>query len=303
MRKKKTIILIFIICILLSLLFVVYTKVIKKDISISKIDWSAKYIWLNQEFSPDTPGNPKDDTWVCFRKKFNIENKKDIKDIIARIAVDSKYWLYINDEIVIREGAVKRGEKPNSIYYDEVDITKYLKKGENTISVLVWYWGRSAFSHIDSTQGALLFQAEIGNQKIISDQTWKVVKNEAYLKDVPVNNGRLSEGSIYYDSTKEIKDWYKSSYDDTKWETPIVLGNAGDLPWGELIARDIPQFKFSEIKNYENSPKYQNYITTKDELLVMDLPYNAQITPYFKIEAKANQKIYISLVLLLLSII
>ena len=46
---------------------------------------------------------------------------KNIKNVIAKIAVDSKYWLYINDEAVIREGGVKRGEKPDSIYYDEID--------------------------------------------------------------------------------------------------------------------------------------------------------------------------------------
>ena len=255
-------------------------------------EWKAKYIWLeNDENNTANQAN----TWMCFRKQINIENRKDLKNIIARIAVDSKYWLYINDEIVIREGGVKRGEKPDSIYYDEVDITKYLKKGDNTISILVWYFGKSGFSHIDSGQGALLFQTQIGEQTIISDESWKVMQNPAYLKDSPSSNGRLSEASIYYDANLEIENWYKQDYDDREWKNAHVYGNSGDLPWGQLIVRDIPQFIFSDIKEYENSQKYKDYTTKEDELLVMELPYNMQITPYLKIDSQSNQTIYISL--------
>ena len=255
-------------------------------------EWKAKYIWL-EENEENTVNQPN--TWMCFRKNVDIENKSDIKNVIAKIAVDSKYWLYINDEAVIREGGVKRGEKPDSIYYDEIDITDYLKRGNNTISILVWYFGQSGFSHIDSGQGALLFQTQIGNQTIISDESWKVMQNPAYLKDTPNYNTRLSETSIYYDANLEIENWYKKDYNDTKWKNAHVYGNSGDLPWGELIVRDIPQFLFSDIKEYENSQKYKNYTTTKDELIIMELPYNMQIIPYLKIDSQENKTIYISL--------
>lgn len=60
-------------------------------------DWHAKYIWNEIE------ENEVRNKWVCFRKNFNIDNKNDIKDVVCRIAADSKYWLYINGEIVVRE--------------------------------------------------------------------------------------------------------------------------------------------------------------------------------------------------------
>ena len=286
---KKKIVISIVLIIVISI--IVTIAIINKDNEEVPFEWKSKYIWISN--SNETEEERKN-TWACFRKKINIENEKDIKDVIARIAVDSKYWLYINDELVLREGQLKRGQKGISIYYDEVDFTPYLKEGENTISILVWYFGATGFSHVDSGKGALLFQTQIGEETIISDTSWKAIKNPAYLKDAPIDNDRLSEPNIYYDANLAIEDWYKSDYDDSKWENACEYGKVGDLPWGEMVARDIPQFKFSDIKNYENSKNYENYVTEKDELLVLETPYNIQLTPYLKIEAVANQKIYIS---------
>lgn len=36
---------------------------------------------------------------------------------------------------------------------------------------------------------------------------------------------------------------------------------------------------------------YRGYVTTEDEVIQMDLPYNAQITPYLKVKAPAGKKI------------
>jgi len=67
-------------------------------------------------------------------------------EAIARIAADSKYWLWINDNLVVFEGGLKRGPNPEDTYYDEVDIAPYLKAGSNTIAALVWYFGKQGFS-------------------------------------------------------------------------------------------------------------------------------------------------------------
>ena len=101
----------------------VQTSNIPEEILIKEpIQWHANYIW---------DATTQNNQWMCFRKKVNL-TQSQIKDVTAQIAVDSKYWLYINGEMVIREGGLKRGETMHSIYYDEVDITHYLKEGENT---------------------------------------------------------------------------------------------------------------------------------------------------------------------------
>ncbi len=247
------------------------------------VEWHGNYIW---------DGTTENNQWMCFRKRVDL-TKEEIQKVVAQIAVDSKYWLYINGEMVVREGAVKRGETMNSTYYDEVDITKHLKEGTNTIAILVWYWGDTSISHNSSGQGALLFQAKTGDHYLISDETWKVSKNPAYLQDKIRPNGRLIEYNVYYDASLASDNWYTQDFDDAKWANSTVLGTAGSQPWGELIERNIPQFKDFGLKEYENMVEYKDYTTEKKETLTLKIPYNAQFTPYLKIDAPAGKKITI----------
>ncbi|MDE7045317.1 MAG: hypothetical protein K2O97_09975 [Acetatifactor sp.] len=95
----------------------------------------TKWIWKN--------GEHNENTWMCFVKKVRVE--KIPQTAVAKIAVDSKYWLYINGSLAVFEGGVKRGPTRNSTYYDEIDIAGRLRAGENTIAVLVWYFGKNGF--------------------------------------------------------------------------------------------------------------------------------------------------------------
>ncbi len=245
------------------------------------VDWKALYIWdesveLNE--------------YLCFRKNIEIENASDLSNTLAFIAVDSKYWLYINDELVVYEGGLKRGRTPSSIYYDEVNIGKYLKDGNNTIAILAWHWGKDSYSHNSYAHKGLLFQAQIGNKTIVSDESWKVSKNEAFITDnVYCPNYRLAEYDVLYDARLEDENWYKTDFDDTKWENAKIVEADGC----ELIKRDIPFFKNSDLKEYENMKNYANYTTEKDEIIEMDLPYAMQFMPYLKVEAEAGKTIKI----------
>lgn len=264
----------------------------KKELE-ENFTWQAKYIWFADE--RNLPEELKANEWVSFRKTINIDSRRDAKHVTAKIAVDSKYLLYVNGELVLRDGGLKRGQKPSSIYYDEVPLDGYLKKGENTIAILVWYFGKTSYSHISSTNGALLFQAQIGEQTIISDSSWKVVKNPAYKKFTPIINPRLSEENIYYDATEELQNWYGKNYDDSRWDNSVELGTADDSTWGDLIQRNIPFFEYSSIKDYENSSQYKGQIFKQDTLLELDLPRNIQFVPYLKIESTEGKEIDITL--------
>ena len=101
--------------------------------------------------------------------------------LIARIAADSKYWLWINDQLVVFEGGLKRGPSPSGTYYDPVDIAPYLTKGLNTIAILLWHFGKDGFSHINSGKAALLFEAIAPGLEIVSDASWQCALYEACL--------------------------------------------------------------------------------------------------------------------------
>ena len=299
MNKKILFIIIPLIIIFIAI-SLIYINTINNNDHIETFDSSAKYIWINDgaifdttQESEDNP-NPNKNSWVYFRKNFNIKNKRDIKNATALIAADSKYFLYINGNIVIRDGELKRGEKENSIYYDEISIENYLQKGENNISILVWYFGKDGFSHIDSGKGALLFEAQIGNTLLVSDDSWKAIKSPSFLDDNTLKNGRLSEANILYNSNLELNGWTDKDFDDTSWSNAYCYGSAGDMPWGELIKRDIPFFKYSDIKKYVNSQDYENKTFEEDTLLEMKLDYNIQLVPYFKISSDSDKEIVIS---------
>ena len=244
----------------------------------------SKWIWKN--------GENNENTWMCFVKKITLD--KTLQTAVAQIAVDSKYWLYINGKCAVFEGGLKRGPSKHETYYDEVDISSFLKDGENTIAALVWYFGKNGFSHLSSGMGGFLFEADINGQIITSDDTWKVIKHPAYVEadeNDEKANFRLSESNIYFDAAKDLGKWYSPYYDASAWDNADIVCSAGDGAYGGLCKRIIPQLKDYGLKDYVNSADYEGFTSTDETVLKMKLPYNAQITPYLKITAPEGLRI------------
>ena len=254
-----------------------------------KTDWNAKWIWDKENLT-------EKNVWMCFNKKVTLD--KIPKELIAHISADSKYWLYINGETVVFEGNVKRGPNKNSGYYDSIDIAPFLKKGENSICALVWYWdNETSYSYSGSGQGGFLFEAEGKDITIISDKSWKVKRNGAYVDSALYPpNYRLPEYSVYYDAREDMSNWLNEAYDVSSWENATEYDSAGKGPYGKLFPRGIPFLKDYDLKEYENSKNYENYTVTKalGEKITVNVPYNAQLTPYLKIKAPAGKKIRIT---------
>ena len=211
--------------------------------------------------------------WIEFSKDFEL--KKKVKKAEARIAADSKYWLWINGEMAVFEGGLKRGPNRNDSYYDIIDLAPYLKKGKNDIRLLLWYFGKSGFSHNSSGKSGIIFDApEIG---LTSDRTWLSQRLDAFqTADKPKPNYRLSEANIRYDARLEGQDRLKPS---------VEIGRWGDQPWGGLVLRPIPQWKdygIVEVAFTETSDDQGN------KVLAARLPYNTQMTPVIDVTDAAG---------------
>ena len=242
--------------------------------------WQAQ--WIGIEHSPkDT------NLWTCFRKEITltaVPSKAEIK-----LSTDSKYWLYVNNKLVIREGQLKRGPGPKSTYYDETNIAKYLIKGKNVISILTWYWGKNGFSHSSSGKSALIFESSDLN--LSSNNTWKVSIHPAYYNVGPPSpNYRLEETNVGFDAQKDIS-WINLNFVSDAWKNASEFGQPPINPWGELIKRPIPFFKESALLPYVNNGQLPKI--AKGDTIKCKLPYNAQVLPYFKINAPAGLKIQI----------
>lgn len=240
-------------------------------------EWKADWIGLPEA----SPAN----TWLCFRKQAVLTSQPT--KAMARIACDSKYWLWVNGRLAVFEGQLKRGPTPKDTYYDEVDLAPYLQSGTNTFAVLMWYWGKHGFSHNSSGKAGMVFEADLARTALVSDGSWRVLRHPAYGgTGEPHPNYRLPESNIRFDAQQDIGAWMVADYDASAWSIAAVLGRPPVAPWGALVARPIPQWKDSGLRTYENAAELPQ--TSTGGVFIAKLPYNAHVTPYLKIEAAAG---------------
>jgi len=238
--------------------------------------WRAKRIAPPQSQS-------ESNTWINFRKDINLDVVPD--KATARIATDSKYWLWINGKMVVYEGALKRGPNPNDTYYDKVEITPYLKNGKNTIAVLTWYFGKDGFSHNSSGKAGLVFECDAID--LFSDATWSSKLNTAFENTVTEQpNFRLSESNIRFNAQLGDFNWVQPNAKPKGFGQVNIIGEAESAPWNKLHLRPIPQWKDFGVRQYENQSEIPMEGT--GEWIECKLPYNCHVHPILDIEAPAG---------------
>ena len=240
--------------------------------------WKAKWITKQQ-------GQSETNTWLAYRKDVNIE--KVPVSLIARIAVDSRYWLWINGQQVVFEGGLKRGPSIGDGYYDKVEIAPFLKKGQNRLSILVCFFGKSGFSHLSSGTCALLFDAQSPEVEILSDGSWQASVQHGYgTASHPKTNHRLSESNLRYNANIFNFNWFKESEPDYLGAALELPFTPGEAPMGELVERPVPLWKDFGLKDYPST-------RMSGDTLYCRLPYNCQFTPWLKVEAPMGRVISI----------
>lgn len=219
------------------------------------------------------PGGAADteNSWTAFRRDVRL----DVVPLsaVARIAVDSKYWLWINGEPVVREGGLKRGPTPADSYCDEVDLAPYLKKGVNRVAVLVWHFGKEGFSHKSSGRSGLFFELP---GVVVSDSAWSCRLHPAFgTCGGPFPNSRLAESNIRFDARLDLGPWQTALCDAAGFVRAEESGAEGAAPWGALVPRPIPQWKDFGVRR----AKFVRRAGDGCDTLVARLPYNMQFTP------------------------
>ena len=139
----------------------------------------------------------RQNTWIEFRKDFML--KKTLRKVEARIAADSKYWLWVNGTLAVFEGGLKRGPNRTDTYYDVVDLAPFLRKGQNDVRLLLSYFGKEGFSHVSSGQAGVIVDAP--SIRLVTDASWQSQKLKTYQTcNAPYTNFRLAESNIRYEA-------------------------------------------------------------------------------------------------------
>ncbi len=272
-------------------------------VAASAADWSGRWI------GPETVAeSERRSSWWCFRETLSVDEAPG--SFPVKIACDSKYWLWINGDLVVLEGGLKRGPTRTGSYYDVVDIADWLYTGDNAIAILVWHFGKHGFSHNDSGKIGLLVDGGTKELVLRSDSDWLVRRHPAYHNaDDPGPNYRLPEGNIRYDAREALPGW-QTDVELDGWAPATELGEASDPPWGELVERPIPQWKDYGRRDYVSvreiresdldgrsrdiwSQREGDMSEQPDRILVGELPYNAHVHPYLSITAPAGLTIHV----------
>ena len=135
-----------------------------------KADWTANWIWTK---------SCSDDSYVVFRKTVTADAAMEATAYIS--AVD-KYVLWLNGELVVLDGSLKRGPTPYDSYYDEIKLN--LKEGENTIAMLPQPFVTSAMSQVEGLRVALDMNEEwqkVAGSKLVTGVL--VVRKDAVEND------------------------------------------------------------------------------------------------------------------------
>lgn len=242
--------------------------------------------WRAQWIGPSTRAVSD---WTVYRKHFTLSARPNRAP--TRIAADTKYWLYVNDTLVVFEGGLKGGPQRTGIYFDTLDLAPYLQAGQNTIAVLVWRLTRDGYSHLvrGGATDALLFEMDVGNGVLISDRSWRALPHPGYGESGagPQPNFRLPEPNVEFDArlASGIAGWNTSTFDDSAWPDAQERGQVGAQAAGLMRARPTPLLAFSPIKAYE----WVTYTLDRDVAVIhAQLPSNLQITPYLVVDAPAG---------------
>lgn len=248
------------------------------DTNQATTNWTAHWIG---------PAGSSTNLWLCYRKGFTLTEQPS--NAVARIAVDSKYWLWVNGQMVVREGELKREPNSNDSWYDQIDLAPFLQAGSNTIAVLQWYFGKTGFSHLDSGTAGFLFEMNADGTWVRSDTTWRMVTNTAFqlATVVPQPNVRISESSLRYDMRLDLGNWTNADFDDNGWSTPTDRGPVGGPPWGKLWLRDLPFWQDLPLQDFPSN----TVSGTNPAVWTCYLPVNEQFTPWLDVSNASGGQI------------
>ena len=220
--------------------------------------------------------------WVCFRGRFHAENPTDVN---MKIAVESKYTLYLNGRIAVLDGGLNRGPDAGSCYYDTPDLSPYLQKGENTIAILVWYWGNAGRCNFCSGHAGLCFEIREAERLLLcSGSAIKAMVHPAYKESRPPLPSYLYGGdNITFDAREDLTGWEQPTFDDSCWDDATVVCSDPTDYWGELVKRPIPQFAFGPVERYTTMER-------QGEVYVCTLPHAAHVSPYLRVRSHSGSE-------------
>ena len=250
--------------------------------------WKASWIGLDTITKNDDPFNIFTRLSARYMRKEVTVNKK-VARAMAYVCGLGLYELYINGTKVgndVLAPTVKEYNK--AVPYNTLDVTNYLKNGNNALGVILGNGrfftpryskdggmvnGNSPSTHYGMPK--LLLQIKIeytdgSDQLITSDNTWKATSNGPIL----ANNEFDGET---YDANKELNGWCLPKYNDGGWsKAQLVIA-----PEGKLVTQT------NENISIKDSLQPIAITKTKNNTYILDMGQN--MVGWLKIKVQGNK--------------
>ena len=199
----------------------------------------ARWVWCQGEARPKN-------FYLHVRKTFRLPDA--LHHATIRVSADSRYRLFVNG-IPVARGPARCDPRWQCL--DEWDITQYLQEGTNVIAALVHHYGQWTFAYMLGRGGFFAdMEVRLVNgtaMHVGTDGSWRVHPAPAWERKLPRMSIQLGFPELF-DARQEIEGWTDPSFDDTHWDTAIVLGPAGMDPWPQFAPRSIPAMRETPLR-------------------------------------------------------
>lgn len=153
-----------------------------------KIFAESEWIWSNDKYG--------ENEYAEVYEKFCWEEGK----AIFNISVRGDYTLFVNGKFAASN---QYGDFEQYKVYDEIDITQYLVRGENSIAILVWYFGESGQRYFTEKPGLIYEIVSAGGVKCYSSSATLSRKSKAYISGIEKRISPQLGYSFLYDANME----------------------------------------------------------------------------------------------------
>lgn len=207
---------------------------------------------------------------ILFRKKFSAESGNKT---IIKISADDYYRLYINGSFICSGPAPGY---PWHYYYNEIDITKYIRSGENTLAVHTYYQGliNRVWVSGDRRHG-MICSITSGTKTILnSDESFKCHYHTGYSGSEICVKGHDTLFCEEYNSAAAQIGFESPDFDDSAWAYSVERKYTDY----KLIKQDTSVLEYHDI-----SPKA---VSCSDDGIFIDAGF--EISGYLDLYAEGN---------------
>ena len=176
---------------------------------------------------------------ILFRKAFDLG---DVKAATIRITADDYYRLYVNG---VFAGMGPASGTTACTYYNEIDVTKLLRRGRNVIAAHTYYQGlvNRVWVSGDNRHGLVMDLVADGRRVLTSDTTFKTARHGGY--SALGITGYSTQFMERYDASAEEVGFEKPDFDDSSWAAAVVHPHGRDYT---LVPQPTPSVIVEPIR-------------------------------------------------------